>query len=92
MDGSTGTTEGNTSAAIEEIKEVLEGYAKEKDTYLALAFRLKFDESMYTVEGEGGNKTTPEGWTITRSGPGGGDTVSVGSNAEKVPIYSALCE
>lgn len=70
--------EGNSTQVQDQIRKVLEGYAKGDDpTYLALAFRLVFDESM----GEN------NGWEITYSGPSAhSDTVCVGG--EDAEIYS----
>lgn len=71
--------EGDSSQVLEQIEGVLEEYAKEKQTYLALAFRLVFDDSMADKS---------KAWNITYSGPSAhSDTVCVGG--EKAQIYSA---
>ena len=76
---------GEASAVVDEIQEVLKSYA-EKDTYLALAFRLNFDASMEKTE-----ETDTDEWEITRNNPSG-DTVTVGENAGNVPIYSEYAD
>lgn len=71
--------EGDTSQVLEQIQKVLQGYAEDKGTYLALAFRLVFDDSM--------GDTEANGWKITYSGPSAhSDTVCVGG--ENAQIYS----
>ena len=71
--------EGNSSQVQEQIRTVLEKYATgDNPTYLALAFRLVFDDSMADKSKD---------WNITYSGPSAhSDTVCVGG--EDVQIYS----
>lgn len=74
--------DGDTSQVLGQIQNVLQEYARD-DTYLALAFRLVFDDSMGKTEEEDKVDT----WNITYSGPSvHSDTVCVGG--EGVQIYS----
>lgn len=70
--------EGNSAQVQDQIKAVLENYAEKKETRLALAFRLVFDDSMADKS---------QDCKITYSGPSAhSDTVCVGG--EDVQIYS----
>lgn len=76
--------EGDTSQVLNQMKTVLEQYAQDPSdpTYLALAFRLVFDDSMGKTE----SGTDEDGWEITYSGPSvHSDTVCVGG--EDAQIY-----
>lgn len=76
---------GDSSQVLEQIKAVLEEYANNdtNPTYLALAFRLVFDDSMEKTEED----DQSDEWNITYSGPSvHSDTVCVGG--EDVQIYS----
>ncbi len=80
VDGSGQVASEEALTPAQQIAQVLEEiYAGGKGKTLALAFRLKFDVP---------NKV-PEGWEISNTGPfQHNDTVTVGSGAEKTPIYS----